>query len=239
MTPEEGRLAVQEARRELSRAMRALSVPHPDWRGAEDAASRGLKICADLAARCWRERAVGETKEVRQMPRGRMLPFEGATYMGSHGESYTVTEIMPDGSARVVEFDDDAGASHEAVVDASTALRMASELDLVSRGRAPQLYVVGPMTGMHGLNVRAFERARRSLADAGYAVVIPHDFVPADAGHERAMRMSLNHLISHAGGLAVLAGSETSEGASLEIEVARQIGLPARPWREWIAGGTR
>lgn len=180
-----------------------------------------------------------QVTEVQGMPRGKMLPFRGATYMGSHGESYTFTEIMTDGSARVVQFDEDAGESREAVVDASTALRMAAELDLVSRGRVPQLYVVGPVTGTDGLNARAFERARRSLAGAGYAVVIPHDFVPADASRERAMRMSLNHLISHAGGLAVLAGSDASEGARLELEVARQIGLPARPWWEWIAGGDR
>ena len=129
MTPAEARDRIEGIRMELRKCMRAVSVPGVDWDEAERRIAGVQALVSDL-----RTRALMTALEVRQMPRGKMPPRTGATYMGSHGESYTFTETMPDGSARVVQFDEDAGESSEAVVDASTALRMAADLDLVSCG---------------------------------------------------------------------------------------------------------
>ena len=52
MTAEEARERVGEIRRSLDRAMRALSVPGPDWGAASEAASECVRMCAELEARC-------------------------------------------------------------------------------------------------------------------------------------------------------------------------------------------
>ena len=51
MDAAEARGAVTEARRSLDRAMRALSVPGPDWEGAERAARDCKKACHALELR--------------------------------------------------------------------------------------------------------------------------------------------------------------------------------------------
>ena len=89
-----------------------------------------------------------------------------------------------------------------------------------------KVYVVGPVTGMPGLNAEAFEEAQRSIEEAGDRCIIPHDFVPADATHERAMRMSVGFIVRGAEAVAALPGWERSEGASLEVAVARACGIP-------------
>lgn len=55
MTADEARDRVTEARRALDRIMRALCVPGPDWKAAEEAASDCVRMCAELQARCWME----------------------------------------------------------------------------------------------------------------------------------------------------------------------------------------
>ena len=55
MTADEARDRGGEIRRSLDRAMRALSVPGPDWKAAEEAASECVRMCAELEARCWME----------------------------------------------------------------------------------------------------------------------------------------------------------------------------------------
>ena len=55
MTAADARERVGEIRAELDRAMRALSVPGPDWKAAEEAASECVRMCAELQARCWME----------------------------------------------------------------------------------------------------------------------------------------------------------------------------------------
>lgn len=55
MTADEARDRVTEARRALDRAMRALSVPGPDWYEAADAAGKCVDMCAALENRCFIE----------------------------------------------------------------------------------------------------------------------------------------------------------------------------------------
>lgn len=56
MTAEEARDRVTEARRALDRAMRALSVPGPDWGGAVDALLDASREANELALRCLDEK---------------------------------------------------------------------------------------------------------------------------------------------------------------------------------------
>ena len=55
MTAAEAREAVTWARGALNRAMRALSVPEPDWDGAVRAARDCAMVCHALEARYWVE----------------------------------------------------------------------------------------------------------------------------------------------------------------------------------------
>lgn len=61
MESSEAREAVTWAREALDRAMRALSVPGPDWEGATRAARDCAAVCHALEVRCW----VEERKETK------------------------------------------------------------------------------------------------------------------------------------------------------------------------------
>lgn len=101
------------------------------------------------------------------------------------------------------------------------------------------IYVAGPVTGVEGLNLPAFEDAARALEEAGFRAMIPHRFVPGGADHERAMRMTLLWLLSHADGVCILDGWAHSRGAQVEVDVAMAVGLKVGALRYWqgIAGG--
>lgn len=87
-----------------------------------------------------------------------------------------------------------------------------------------RLYVIGPVTGRENLNRKAFEDAKEKLWDAGYDVLIPHDVVPPDASHERAMRLSIKTMLG-CDGVAALSDWDESRGAKLEREVTVACGL--------------
>lgn len=55
MTADEARDRVGEIRTGLRRAMRALSVPGPDWYEAADAAGKCVDMCAALENQCFIE----------------------------------------------------------------------------------------------------------------------------------------------------------------------------------------
>lgn len=59
MDAAEGREAVTWARGALDRAMRALSVPGPDWGAAVDALLDASREANELALRCLDEKARG------------------------------------------------------------------------------------------------------------------------------------------------------------------------------------
>lgn len=96
------------------------------------------------------------------------------------------------------------------------------------------LYVIGPVTGRIDLNRAAFELARMDLERAGYSVRIPHDFIPADATHERAMRMSLHNLLDNADGVALLDGWVESYGARVEFDAAMACGIECLRVDAWV-----
>lgn len=92
----------------------------------------------------------------------------------------------------------------------------------------PVVYVAGPVTGIADDNRPAFEHAREQLLamDELEVVTIPHDFVPSNYDHERAMRVCLDYLVREADAVVLLPGWENSRGASLERDVAEQLGIP-------------
>ena len=98
------------------------------------------------------------------------------------------------------------------------------------------LYVVGPVTGVEGLNREEFERVRGELARAGYAARIPHDYVPRDYGWEAAMRASVTAML-RCDGVALLDGWRASRGARIERDLAKSIGILCAEWRVWAGGG--
>ena len=80
-----------------------------------------------------------------------------------------------------------------------------------------RIYVIGPVTGREDRNRAAFEGARRTLEAEGHEVSTPLDFVPEDATHSMAMRMSLCWML-HTGNVDAvyaLAGWEDSPGATV------------------------
>ena len=89
------------------------------------------------------------------------------------------------------------------------------------------LYLAGPMTGYPDWNFPAFHAAAERLRDKGHAVLNPAENFGGDPTRPRAdyMRLDLAHLLA-AEGVAVLPGWERSRGASLEVAVARELGLP-------------
>lgn len=104
-----------------------------------------------------------------------------------------------------------------------------------------RVYVIGPVTGMPGLNREAFEDARDKLMALGFEADIPHDFVPAGASWEQAMRLSLWHLATSDGsggpaygGVARLEGWQESRGAALESACAVAFGIRAMDLADWL-----
>lgn len=109
------------------------------------------------------------------------------------------------------------------------------------------LYLSGPMRGYDLYNYPAFEKATAILREAGYTVYTPHEadetldlpgFDPnvpgsfTEAHRHTAMRADIEAILA-ADGVAVLPGWEESEGATLEVSVAKAIGLPVMTVSKW------
>lgn len=92
-----------------------------------------------------------------------------------------------------------------------------------------RVYLSGPMTGYPDHNFPAFNDAAGRLRAAGYQVVNP-----ADAGADPTrtwadyLRADLYDVLA-ADMVAVLPGWQASRGASLEVHVAQQLGVPVVP----------
>lgn len=105
-------------------------------------------------------------------------------------------------------------------------------------GRAPVVYIAGPMTGYPELNFPAFHARAVELRALGYVVINPaeiNDEDPADAltmtpeelaAHwQKCMRADLTALLT-CDSVVMLDGWTRSRGATLEHHVAKALGMP-------------
>ena len=90
-----------------------------------------------------------------------------------------------------------------------------------------KIYVAGPMTGIPEFNFPAFNAAAARLRAAGHEVINPAENEGGDTSKTWAyyMRQDLHHVLS-VEAIAVLPGWQRSRGATLEVAVARALGLP-------------
>ncbi len=102
------------------------------------------------------------------------------------------------------------------------------------------LYVIGQVTGIPKDNLPAFYAARMELWAAGHYVYIPHDIITTGAEWRYAMARSIEHICNRVRrygdkfAVAMLDGWEDSKGARIEHDLAEALGIPCRPWREWL-----
>jgi len=101
------------------------------------------------------------------------------------------------------------------------------------------IYIAGPMTGYPEFNYPAFNDAGRALRDAGFDTLNPVDSEDENPTPgipqpwEWYMRRALLMVLA-ADCVAMLPGWEKSRGASLEVHVARALGLDCRPLDVWL-----
>jgi hypothetical protein len=109
-----------------------------------------------------------------------------------------------------------------------------------------KLYIAGPMTGYKEWNFPAFFKAEEELKSLGFDVINPahNDGVTLEEAMESAgnperpnnswawyMRRDLPHVME-SDALCVLEGWQESRGATLEVHVARALGMPIMVLRD-------
>ena len=90
------------------------------------------------------------------------------------------------------------------------------------------VYISGPITGIEDNNRFAFNEAANGIRDAGYEPINPIELDAFDKGEmvwSQYLRRDIPEVL-RADLIAVLPGWERSKGASLEVYIARQIGIP-------------
>lgn len=99
-----------------------------------------------------------------------------------------------------------------------------------------RIYVAGPMTGLPEYNLPAFAAATLELQSLGHDAVNPgHRGVIPGYTWQDYMRDALRLLLD-CDAVALLPGWESSDGARLEVRLARKLDMDVRPITEWIAG---
>ncbi len=101
--------------------------------------------------------------------------------------------------------------------------------------RPPTIYVSGPMTNMPDHNFPAFNHAAKRLRDAGFVVHNPAENVmPMEhPSWSDYLRFDLQ-LVCQSDGVCALVGWQRSKGATLELHVARELGIPIRGLSYWM-----
>lgn len=104
-----------------------------------------------------------------------------------------------------------------------------------------RIYLIGPVTGKPNDNRAAFYEAAARLEEDGYAVDMPHAYTNLGEDWGFCMRRSITAMlaIDHKSaslfdGIAMLDGWEESRGTLLEKHIAEALGIPCRPWREYL-----
>ena len=99
------------------------------------------------------------------------------------------------------------------------------------------LYICGPMSGLPEYNYPAFHAAAAELRALGWSVVNPAENPEPcpNPTWDDWMRISLEQVRS-ASLLALLPGWERSKGARLEVETARELGIPCFALKDVLSG---
>lgn len=92
-----------------------------------------------------------------------------------------------------------------------------------------KLYLSGPMTGLPEFNYPAFRQAAKTLREKDFDVFDPSEMFGGDPTRERFeyMREDIKALLE-CDLVVLLPGWENSEGAKLEVEVAKQCNIPIK-----------
>lgn len=96
---------------------------------------------------------------------------------------------------------------------------------MLGEDRAKRIYIAGPMTGIEDFNFPAFNAAAQSLIEDGWHVENPadHGVVPG-AEWEDYLAYDLTRL-GTCGAIYLLPGWQASKGATLEVHIARALGM--------------
>lgn len=98
-----------------------------------------------------------------------------------------------------------------------------------------RIYISGPIAGYPGDNRTAFDTAAAALTGVGHLTINPFE-VPVGVEHPTwadYLRADLRALL-FAEGVATLPGWQESRGASLEVHVAKALGIPVKPLDAWL-----
>jgi len=89
------------------------------------------------------------------------------------------------------------------------------------------VYISGPMTGLPDYNYPLFNQVASELRERGFAVCNPAEFFGGlgDRTREEYMRESVRCLAG-CDRVVTLPNWQSSAGAVLEVEIARQMGIP-------------
>lgn len=103
------------------------------------------------------------------------------------------------------------------------------------------LYIIGPITGIENDNREEFIRVANLLGEKHDNISIPHyNHVAMWDEWRDAMALSVRHIGNELYddrddfGIAMLDGWEQSKGARIEHDLAEALGVPCKPWREWL-----
>lgn len=90
-----------------------------------------------------------------------------------------------------------------------------------------RVYISGPMTGLKDYNYPAFNFMAKQLREDGHSVCNPAEFFNGEADRTRSeyIRESVVQLLE-CDMVVTLPGWELSEGASLEVQIARELEYP-------------
>ena len=99
--------------------------------------------------------------------------------------------------------------------------------EMYRTGQRFHVYLSGPMTGLPDYNRPAFNEVAEELRAQGKTVFNPADIGPKENIMPRAwyMRKDLEGLMK-SDSVYVLPGWDTSEGAKLEVAIAKELELP-------------
>ena len=99
-----------------------------------------------------------------------------------------------------------------------------------------KVYISGPMAGFPNYNREAFFEAEKRLEECGFSVVNPARVELSEgASWEDYMKADIKALVDCCG-LVTLPGWVFSKGASIEVDVARNLGLWVRDFKDIFEG---